>query len=142
MTPDIDHQQLVKGTRMNDRCPIRRVNRRRFLQTIISSGVAAGGVWEVLGAELPPLSERPQVPDHTLVVVSGAPRARSRCRCSKASTATTSRPSANILGRLTRWSSIPPAAKPTSPEAPAAWAAGSSLPWASACQDCVFRRSS
>jgi len=48
MTPDIDHQQLVKGTRMNDRCPIRRVNRRRFLQTIISSGAAAGGVWEVL----------------------------------------------------------------------------------------------
>jgi len=46
------------------------------------------------------------------------------------------------FGRLTRWSSIPPAAKPTSPGAPAAWPAGSSLPWASACQECVFRRSS
>ena len=69
---------FVKGTPMNDRCPIRRVNRRRFLQTIISSGVAAGGVWDVLGAELPPLSERPQAPDHTLVVVSGTPRERGR----------------------------------------------------------------
>jgi isopenicillin-N N-acyltransferase-like protein len=63
---------------MNDRCPLRRADRRRFLQTIVSSSVTAGGVLQVLGAELPPLSQRPQAPDHTLVVVSGTPRERGR----------------------------------------------------------------
>lgn len=64
---------------MSDRLTMKRLNRRRFLETAACSGSAAAGLgWanEVLGAEQQSLAERCSAPDHTLTVISGTPRQR------------------------------------------------------------------
>lgn len=53
-------------------------DRRRFLETLVWGGCAALGLDGLEGAERPPLSQRPQAPDHSLVVISGTPRERGR----------------------------------------------------------------
>ena len=55
-----------------------RLDRRHFLSTIAWGGCAAAGLVRAWGAERPPLSKRPQAPDHSLVVISGTPRERGR----------------------------------------------------------------
>jgi hypothetical protein len=50
-------------------------------------GCTAAGLGRTEGGELPPLSKRPQAPEHSLVVISGTPRERGRAYGRRFSTA-------------------------------------------------------
>ncbi len=63
---------------MSRRKALPEVDRRQFLGAVACGGCAALGLGRAWGADRPPLSQRPQAPDHSLVVISGTARERGR----------------------------------------------------------------